>query len=207
MYPILLEFIDSHIANKDISEDRKEILQPLILYIQDKISLNKPINLNFICTHNSRRSHFSQIWAQVASSYYKVKGVHCYSGGTESTAVYPKVIEILINQGFKIDMISPGINPIYAIKYSVTEFPIIGFSKTFDSSFNPESSFAAIMTCSQADEGCPYVPGCEGRISIMYDDPKISDNRKDQNETYKAKSVEIAREMFYVFSKLIIPDL
>ncbi|WP_099370827.1 low molecular weight phosphatase family protein [Sphingobacterium sp. 1.A.5] len=207
MYPILLEFIDSHIANKDISEDRKEILQPLILYIQDKISLNKPINLNFICTHNSRRSHFSQIWAQVASSYYKVKGVHCYSGGTESTAVYPKVIEILINQGFKIDMISPGINPIYAIKYSVTEFPIIGFSKTFDSSFNPESSFAAIMTCSQADEGCPYVPGCERRISIMYDDPKISDNRKDQNETYKARSVEIGREMFYVFSKLIIPDL
>ena len=206
MYPNLLEFIDSHIANKDISEDRKEILQPLILYIQDKISLNKTINLNFICTHNSRRSHFSQIWTQVASTYYKVKDVHCYSGGTESTAVYPKVVEILINQGFKIDMISPGINPIYAIKYSATDMPIIGFSKTFDSSFNPESSFAAIMTCSKADEGCPYVSGCERRISIMYDDPKISDNRKDQNETYKAKSVEIAREMFYVFSKLIIPD-
>jgi arsenate reductase len=31
--------------------------------------------------------------------------------------------------------------------------PIIGFSKTYDDNFNPQSEFD--YTCSQADGGCP----------------------------------------------------
>jgi arsenate reductase len=34
----------------------------------NKASNQEEIRLNFICTHNSRRSHLSQVWAQTASS-------------------------------------------------------------------------------------------------------------------------------------------
>jgi hypothetical protein len=32
----------------------------------------------------------------------------------------------------------------------------LGFSKTYDDSFNPQSAFAAILTCSQADGAALY---------------------------------------------------
>ena len=68
-------------TNKIIST-RKRILVEIINYIQSKIDLEKEINLNFICTHNSRRSHFSQIWAQVLADYFNIKKFKSFSGGT-----------------------------------------------------------------------------------------------------------------------------
>lgn len=150
--------IEQQIANLDlglISQERKEVLQPLALYIQEKIDTQEPIRINFICTHNSRRSHLSQVWAQTIASYFNIKNVHCYSGGTESTALFPMVAETLKNTGFQVQTISEGNNPIYSIKYADNEPPIIGFSKKLDDDFNPKSEFAAVMTCSQADGGCP----------------------------------------------------
>ena len=185
-----------------ISADRKIELQALVDYIQDKVSNNKNVNLNFICTHNSRRSHLSQIWAQVASHYFNIKNVYCYSGGTESTALFPVVASTLENVGFQIDKLSEGTNPIYSIKYSENEHPIVGFSKTYDNQFNPQNEFAALMTCSQADEGCPIVLGCEKRILVKYDDPKIFDNTPQQKEKYEERSNQIASEMLYVFFKI-----
>ncbi|HUH25855.1 MAG TPA: hypothetical protein VLY87_04470, partial [Flavobacterium sp.] len=94
------------------------------------------------------------------------------------------------------------INPIYAIKYSDYDIPIIGFSKKYNSPFNPTSAFAAIMTCSQADEGCPFISGAEKRISIPFEDPKIADNTVQQTKVYTERSLQIATEMFYIFSKI-----
>lgn len=59
------------------------------------------------------------------------------------------------------------------------------------------------MTCSQADEGCPYIAGAEKRIPVRYEDPKSSDKTPQQNEIYTQRSLQIASEMFYVFSSLI----
>lgn len=185
-----------------ISKERKEILQPLIDYIQLKLDKKEAINLNFICTHNSRRSHLSQIWAQTIAFYYGVQRVKCYSGGTDVTAIYPKVIETLQNHGFEIQKLSHEKNPIYAIKFSENELPIIGFSKVFDDNFNPKSNFVAIMTCSQADEGCPFIMGAEKRFPIRYDDPKEFDETILMNEKYEERSLQIALEMTYVFSNL-----
>lgn len=185
-----------------ISEDRKAILLPLIDYLNDKIKAKKPIRLNFICTHNSRRSHLSQIWAQTMAAYYNINDVSCYSGGTEATAMFPKVGETLINQGFKIIKLSEESNPVYSIKFSQNEPSIIAFSKKFSDDFNPASEFAAIMTCSSADEGCPMVFGCDSRIAITYEDPKKSDGTSQQTETYLNRSLQIATEMKYVFSSL-----
>lgn len=187
---------------EEITFERKNILQPLIDFIQLKVKNQEDIRLNFICTHNSRRSHLSQIWAQTAAHYYEIKNVFCYSGGTEATALFPKVAETLKNTGFKIQKLSEENNPIYAIKFAENESPVIGFSKTYDDEFNPESGFAAIMTCSQADGGCPFITGAEKRIPITFDDPKAFDNTPQQAEKYQERSLQIATEMFYVFSQI-----
>jgi len=203
MYSKLLETIGI-LKTKELSEERKVTLNPLIDFIQNKLENDKPIDLNFICTHNSRRSHLSQIWAQIASVYFDIPKVSCYSGGTEETAMFPKVVETLEEQGFKIFNISDAPNPVYAIKYDDNYHPIMGFSKKYDSPFNPDNSFAAIMTCSQADVGCPFISGAEKRIPITYEDPKISDNTPTQSDVYKQRSLEIGAEMFYIFSQIKI---
>lgn len=187
---------------KDISEDRKSILRPLINFIQLKFDTQQEIRLNFICTHNSRRSHLSQVWAQTAAHYYGIQNIYCYSGGTEATALFPKVTETLRNSGFLIQKLSEGNNPVYSIKFSENEEPTIGFSKTYDDEYNPKSEFAAIMTCSQADGGCPFIAGAEKRIAVTYDDPKAFDNTPEQTEKYQERSLQIATEMFYVFSQI-----
>ena len=185
-----------------ISKDRKDILQPLINFVQQKSDQHQEIRLNLICTHNSRRSHLAQVWVQTAAYYYGIQNVFCYSGGTEATALYPKVAETLVQSGFKIMKLSENNNPVYAIKFAGNQAPVIGFSKTYDDDFNPENEFAAIMTCSQADGGCPFIAGAEKRIAVTYDDPKAFDNTEQQSEKYNERSVQIATEMFYVFAQI-----
>lgn len=201
MYTKLSNLIESF-NYQSISEDRKTSLQPLVDYIQEKFTKKETIRLNFICTHNSRRSHLSQVWAQTAALYFKIPSVVCYSGGTEATALFPKVAETLEATGFKIQQLSQEQNPVYAIKYAENEHPVIGFSKRFDADFNPETHFAAIMTCSQADQGCPFIAGAEKRIPITFEDPKAFDGTPQQTEQYNARSLQIAEELCYVFSKI-----
>ncbi|KFF04151.1 low molecular weight phosphatase family protein [Flavobacterium reichenbachii] len=201
LYPKIENTISSF-NFEQISEERKSILQPLVDFIQNKANNKKEIRLNLICTHNSRRSHLSQVWAQTAAFHYNIKNVFCYSGGTEATALFPIAAETLVYSGFKIVKISEGKNPVYSIKFSSNEAPIIGFSKTYDDDFNPESEFAAIMTCSQADGGCPFIAGAIKRIPITFEDPKVSDGTPQQKEIYLQRSLQIGTEMFYVFSQI-----
>lgn len=186
----------------EISLERKAILKPLIDFISEKKSQNKPIRINFICTHNSRRSHLGQIWAQTMANYFTIDNVTTYSGGTETTAMFPKVGETLVKQGFEIQKISETNNPVYAIKFDENSHPIIAFSKKYSDDFNPKSDFAAIMTCSHADGNCPFIAGAEKRIPITYDDPKLFDNTDQQDEKYAERSLQIATEMKYVFSNI-----
>ncbi|MBE7630357.1 protein-tyrosine-phosphatase [Tenacibaculum piscium] len=197
-----IENLVKELNPQTISNERKEVLQPLTDFIESKVSEKKEIRINFICTHNSRRSHLSQVWAQAMASYFNIKNVFCYSGGTEATALFPIVSETLQNSGFQISKISKNENPIYSIKYSKNEHPIIGFSKKLDDDFNPKSEFIAIMTCDSANEACPFVAGAEKRIPITFEDPKAFDNTPQQAEKYKERSVQIATEMFYVFSQI-----
>ena len=193
-----IKVISEHV----VSPERQEILQPMIDFIQSKVSQGKTIRLNFICTHNSRRSHLSQIWAQTMAFHFGIKNVFCYSGGTEATAMFPKVAETLTNQGFTILKLSQDSNPVYAVKYNQNEPAVICFSKKFDDDFNPINEFAAIMTCSSADEGCPFIAGAEKRLPIRYDDPKAFDGTDFMDAKYAERSLEIASEMYFVFSKI-----
>ncbi len=199
----LFQNLEKHISDLDvnsISEDRKTILQPLIGYIQSKVNQQQEINLNFICTHNSRRSHLSQVWAKAIGFHFNINRLFCYSGGTEATALFPIAAKTLENQGFEVNTISEGKNPVYSIKFANNAHPVIGFSKTFDNAFNPKSNFAAVMTCDSANEACPFIPGAEKRIPITYEDPKAFDNSPEQAEKYLERSIQIATEMKYVFS-------
>ena len=136
------------------------------------------------------------------ASHFKIGNVNCYSGGTEATAVYPMVIETLRKIGFSVQQLSYGDNPIYAIKFAASEHPVIAFSKKFEDGFNPKKGFAAVMTCSHADENCPMVLGADERISITYNDPKAFDNSPLQAEKYLECAELIANEMHYVFQKV-----
>ncbi|MBP9196870.1 MAG: protein-tyrosine-phosphatase [Saprospiraceae bacterium] len=187
---------------ENISAERKEVLAPLITYILDKQSKGQTIRLNFICTHNSRRSHLSQIWAQTMAYHFGIKNVFCYSGGTEATAMFPKIGETLSNQGFDILNLSETSNPVYAVKYAQNEHPIICFSKEYNHAFNPSGNYAAIVTCNSADEACPIVFGAEARFPVKYDDPKAFDHTALMDAKYAERSLQIGEEMWYVFGQV-----
>ncbi len=182
-----------------ISVERKVLLTQLANYIQKQKNTALPIQLIFVCTHNSRRSHLGQVWSKVAAHFYEVNSVETFSAGTEATAMHPNTREALISQGFEISGDFNLANPIYKVK-SGEEVESICFSKTISDDRLPKSQFAAIMTCSDADENCPFIPGCAIRIPLTYEDPKVSDGTPQQLQTYQERSLQIARECLYVFS-------
>ena len=185
---------------QNIPLSRKLLLTEITDYIKSKIDNNQEINLNFICTHNSRRSQLSQVWAKVASVYYGIE-INSYSGGVEVTAFDERAIDSLVRSGFSI-LSENSINPKFEISYLENENPIIAFSKLFDDDFNKADYFAAIMTCSDADENCPHITKAEKRIPLRYDDPKSHDDTPIESEKYDERSLQIASEMFYVFSQI-----
>jgi hypothetical protein len=185
-----------------ISNERKVLLEQISSYIHSEINTGKPINLVYICTHNSRRSHFGQIWAQVAANYYHIKNAHAFSGGTEATAFNLNAINAVKKVGFDVKKMDNSNNSIYQISFDENEKPIICFSKVYDDSQNPTSEFAAIMTCSDAEENCPFIPGAELRIGTTYDDPKAFDNTPLQDEKYDERCKQIALETLYVFANI-----
>lgn len=200
LYPKLAEFIQK--ASKlPISEERKQVLQVLIDYIQSKVDQDQEVNLNFICTHNSRRSQFSQIWAKTAADLYGVEA-NCYSGGVEVTAFNDRAVNSLKRSGFRIASKENGSNPVYFLFHSDDSEPIVAFSKVYDDPINKASRFAAVMTCDHADENCPFIPGTEQRIPVRYEDPKAFDDTEIESEKYDERSMQIASEMLYVFSQI-----
>lgn len=198
-YPTLMEHIKKA-ERLSIPEERKAALQVLIDFIQQKINQKQEINLNFICTHNSRRSQFSQIWGKVAAAYHGVD-INSFSGGVEVTAFNERAVESIKRFGFKVSKEGEG-NPNYSVFYSDDAELIIAFSKVYDDTANAPSDFAAVMTCSHADENCPFIPGAEARIPVRYDDPKAFDNTDQEKEKYDERSLQIGAEMFYAFSNV-----
>lgn len=198
--PELTKTIDL-IKASTIHPERIVVLEQLIDYINEKLKAKQEVNLNFICTHNSRRSQFSQIWAQTAANYYDIPA-NCFSGGVEVTAFNERAVESVKRSGFLVSKRKEN-NPIYSIFNSADAEPISAFSKLYDDPINPREGFAAVMTCSHADENCPVIPGTEKRIPVRYNDPKEFDDTPLEAEKYDERSRQIASEMFYVFSKVV----
>jgi arsenate reductase (thioredoxin) len=182
-----------------IPAERKELLQKITGYIQERYDQNLSINLVYICTHNSRRSHFGQVAAALAANFYNIENVTTFSGGTEATAFNLNAIKALKSIGFEISSDEKVVNPTYQVSFG-NNLSTTCFSKVYDDRLNPKSDFAAIMTCSDAEQNCPFIPGVALRIGTTYEDPKKSDGTPQQDETYMARFRQIATETLYAFS-------
>lgn len=187
---------------KEIPAERKQLLEKVADYIKAKRAANETINLIYVCTHNSRRSHLGQVWASVSAAYYGIDHVSTFSGGTEATAFNPNAIAALTTAGFRINKKDESNNPVYEVFFADDKFTTC-FSKVYSHEANPTQNFAAIMTCSDAEDNCPFIPGCDLRIGTTYNDPKAFDNTILQNEKYTERSNQIAMECLYVFSKVV----
>jgi hypothetical protein len=186
-----------------VPDERKVMLNDIAANIAGRLERGADANLTFICTHNSRRSHMSQIWAQTAALYYGLDGVHAYSGGTQATACNCRTVSAMRHAGFVIDDdTAGGDNPVYLVHYATDLPPIRSYSKLYNGDGNPKQDFIALMTCSVADKSCPVVQGAVARYAIHYVDPRLCDDTPNETAAYNERCREIAREMFYIMSQV-----
>jgi arsenate reductase len=202
MHPTLAQYINRALMHIDgIDQERRRALEDVAVFVSSKRRVGEAAELIFICTHNSRRSQMGQLWAAAAAAHFGVDGVETYSGGTEATAFNPRAVTVLEKAGFVIEK-PAGDNPRYRVTFDEGGPVIECFSKTYDDPFNPTEGFAAIMTCSEADEACPVVLGAALRAPIRYEDPKVADGTPNEVAVYDERCSQIATEMLYLFSRV-----
>ncbi len=199
----LKKYKEECIASFDnIDEDRVEVLDKMVKYLADKIKKRGSASVQFICTHNSRRSQLSHVWMEAAMTYFGMNDVQVFSGGTEATEFNPNALKALSNAGMKVIALGDGPNPVTAVRYELAVRPVYTFSKTFDHAVNPLNSFAAVMNCDHADTNCPYIPNAEVRFNLWYGDPGQFDGSPSQDKMYADVNRQIATEHLYIASKL-----
>jgi arsenate reductase len=184
-----------------ISDERKTLLLKISDAIAKEHILNKEVNLNFICTHNSRRSQLGQVWGFYAAHYFKLN-INAFSGGTEVTAFYRNTVKTLQKVGFEFQLTDfSHQNPTYQISFKGTNKAVLGFSKLYSNPLNKEP-FMAITTCNNADVNCPFIPTASHRFHLPFVDPKHADGSDIQEETYLQTSQQIAGEIYFIFSEV-----
>ncbi len=203
LFPSIERYIGA-LQEEVIASERFLLLEELIGYMANTLYSGRTVRLVFICTHNSRRSHLAQAWAQVFAYRYGLAPIECYSGGTETTACNPRTVAALERAGLRATAITAGENPVYLFQYAEGVGPVIAFSKVYDQPPNPRAGFAAVMTCAQAAESCPVVLGAEQRFALPYDDPKAADDTPEEAATYDARCRQIAAELQFVFEAVAL---
>jgi arsenate reductase (thioredoxin) len=184
-----------------LSDDRKTVLAPMAEYISQKLRSEREVEILFVCTHNSRRSQFSQFWVTVAADYYQLKHVHVASCGTTETACNPRTVASLRRFGVSVVKTSEGDNPTYLAQFSDDSPPVKLFSKALGHPSLPKGEFLAAFCCDDADKVCPHVPNAAVRVPLHYVDPKVHDDQPREPVAYDERSLQIAAEMFYVMRR------
>ena len=193
-------FINAH--NKiTLSEDRKILLLKISETISKEYKKEGIVNLNFICTHNSRRSQLGQVWGFYAADYFNLN-INNFSGGTDVTSFYRNTIKTLqkVSFTFHLENFSHQ-NPKYLISFNGSFKSILGFSKRYDHVDNT-SPFIAITTCNNADIKCPIITEATYRFHLPFEDPKTSDGTNLQDETYLKTNQQIAAEIYFIFARV-----
>jgi arsenate reductase len=203
LLPSLQTYVQEVAGELDkLPTERKVVLGHIAETMGERLAKGEEANLTFICTHNSRRSHMSQIWAQTAAYHYGLDRVHTYSGGTQVTACNCRTITAMRSAGFVIKDATTGENPLYLVQYAADRPSIRAYSKLYDADDNPKRDFIALMTCSAADKSCPVVKGSYARYAIHYVDPRLCDDTPTETTAYNERCREIAREMFYIMAEV-----
>jgi arsenate reductase len=191
------------LASKKIQlpELRKKILLEISKSMAKEYIKTNVAHVNFICTHNSRRSQLGQVWAYYAAHYFNLN-IHAFSGGTEITAFYRNTLKTLQSVGFDFEVTDfSHDNPKYLISFQGSKNSVVGFSKRFDNALNIEP-YIAITTCNNADKNCPFIPSALARFHLPFEDPKASDHSPEQEATYLKTSEQIAAEVFFIFTEV-----
>lgn len=185
------------------SEERQQILNPLIQWLRQQKSAKRVFRMQWICTHNSRRSQFAHAWSAAVGAYFDFPGEH-FSGGTEVTAFHPNAVESLRRAGFEITSQGETDNPHYRLRWGSKESDSIEmYSKTYGDAVPNGASFVALMTCSEADKGCPFIPEAEARFALNYQDPKVSDGTPESSSVYDERRDQIGAEMTFVYQSVM----
>lgn len=202
LFPDLAQYTSDFRSHfKQIPPKRTHDLEKVADFIIARIREGEEALLIFICTHNSRRSHMAQIWAQTAAYHFGVAHVRTFSGGTEATAFNPNAVAAMRQAGFRITSDGKLTNPVYTVSFAEDQPPMTIFSKKYDDARNPSDDLCAVMTCSDADEKCPYIPGAAFRIPITYEDPKAFDDTEWKEKAYRERCFQIGVEMFYLLHR------
>lgn len=202
LHPHLQRYVNERVlpAMAAIPAERKESLDLIVAFVKERKAAGATADLTFICTHNSRRSHLSQLWAATAAWTFAQDHVRTYSGGTEATAFNPRAVAAVERAGFQV--VKPdGKNPVYEVSFSTGGRPEHCWSKVYDDPANPQQGFCAVMTCSEADTNCPIVRGALDRVSLPYIDPKEADGTPEEAERYDERCLQIAAELWYVMQQ------
>lgn len=195
-------FFETSKKNIHLTNDRKKLILSIANSIVQHLKNEKKVILNFICTHNSRRSQFAQVWSFYATHYFELKNIKCVSGGTEVTAFNRNTVKSLQKTGFEFNVVDfSHQNPRYLISFPGTTKSTLGYSKLYETETNKEP-FIAITTCDNADKNCPLIPEAISRFHLPFSDPKKHDGSVLQNEKYLETSQQIAGEIFLIFKEV-----
>lgn len=184
-----------------ISSERKRVLEKIALCINEMKASGSEVNLLYVCTHNSRRSHFGQVAAALAAAFYGINDMHSFSAGTEVTAMNHNAVNALTALGCEVLKEGHSNNPNYRVSFGA-ETDIVCFSKMYNDTTIPKHNLIAIMTCTDAEQNCPFIPAARYRISTPYQDPKQSDGTGHEAQTYYERLTQILTETLYIFSLL-----
>ena len=184
-----------------IAPDRRATLDRLAREIGDTIDALGTAHLVFVCTHNSRRSQFAQIWAAYLGHRLDLP-IESHSAGTEVTVVATGVLAAIADQGMSVDSDDDEPNSIVEFGSDAEGFGVRCFSKRLDDASIPQSAVIAIMVCDAADRACPTIRGARARTSLPFDDPKRADGTDEEASIYRATSHRIANEMHYLLGKV-----
>jgi len=183
-------------SSASIPDERQKDLIQLKALIHQQIQQYGSSKLNFICTHNSRRSQLSELWLRIACQYFNLNKIQAFSGGTEATAFNHRMVAAIQSKGLPLQQISKNNNPIYSLDTDPLS-PLM-FSKVYDDKNNPEQAFIAVMVCDHAEQNCPLVHGADHRFSLKYIDPKYADDTPEESVAYQSKVDEIGREILFL---------
>jgi arsenate reductase len=207
------EYADSLTTTFDmIGERHRAAGQKLAEWIGKEYRKGQRLDVVVVCTGNSRRSIMGAALGNVAAAYYGMPEVRFQSGGTAPTAVNVRTGNALRAIGIEVEATGQEAprgepataNPIYRIRWGSGGSPgepamdATEFSKRYDVASNPKSGFAALMVCSEADEGCPLVRGASLRVSMPYLDPKIYDGGSMETAKYAERRDDMGRLMLSV---------
>jgi arsenate reductase (thioredoxin) len=217
LVPKVREHADSLTASFDmIDEPHRLAGQKLAEWIAKTYRPGTPLDVVVVCTGNSRRSILGATMGNVAAAYYGMPEIRFHSGGTAPTAFNSRTVKTLKEIGVEVEPTGKEAtrgepqtaNPVYRIRWGspgdtgVPTMETTEFSKHYDDPANPQSGFAALMVCGEADAGCPFVKGSSLRVSMPYLDPKIYDGGSLESAKYAERRDDMGRLMLSVIMQV-----